>query len=118
MKLSSKPGDGEKLHSIASTRTPEPSAHRGNGALHCVSGCKKASVTPCGAPGCRGDEPFGVLLGTIMYSEKPVLRQLIDASEKYDVSAVGGTDMDMTYREIFSLLLAPLSGVFIAFSFE
>jgi hypothetical protein len=53
-----------------------------------------------------------------MYSEKPVLRQLIDASEKYDVSAVGGTDMDMTYREIFSLLLAPLSGVFIAFSFE
>ena len=38
-----------------------------------------------------GDEPFAVLLGDdIMMSEKPVLRQLIDAAEKYDCACVGG----------------------------
>lgn len=37
-----------------------------------------------------GDEPFAVLLGDdIMRSEKPVTRQLIDATEKYGASAVG-----------------------------
>ena len=37
-----------------------------------------------------GDEPFAVLLGDdIMYGEKPVTRQLIDAAEKYNASAVG-----------------------------
>ncbi len=38
-----------------------------------------------------GDEPFAVLLGDdIMMSDKPVLRQLIDAAEKYSCSCVGG----------------------------
>ena len=37
-----------------------------------------------------GDEPFAILLGDdVMHSEKPVLRQLMDAAEKYDCSAVG-----------------------------
>lgn len=37
-----------------------------------------------------GDEPFAVLLGDdIMRAEKPVIRQLIDASEKYSRSCVG-----------------------------
>ena len=37
-----------------------------------------------------GDEPFAVLLGDdIMMSEKPVLRQLIEVSEKYKSSVVG-----------------------------
>lgn len=38
-----------------------------------------------------GDEPFAVLLGDdIMMSETPVLKQLIDAAEKYSCSCVGG----------------------------
>ena len=38
-----------------------------------------------------GDEPFAVLLGDdIMMSEKPVLKQLIEAAEKYNCSCVGG----------------------------
>ena len=37
-----------------------------------------------------GDEPFAVLLGDdIMYGEKPVTKQLVDAAEKYKASAVG-----------------------------
>ncbi|MCL2663953.1 MAG: UTP--glucose-1-phosphate uridylyltransferase GalU [Oscillospiraceae bacterium] len=37
-----------------------------------------------------GDEPFAVLLGDdIMVGEKPVTKQLIDAAEKYNASAVG-----------------------------
>ena len=37
-----------------------------------------------------GDEPFAVLLGDdIMRADKPVIRQLIDASEKYNRSCVG-----------------------------
>jgi len=37
-----------------------------------------------------GDEPFAVLLGDdIMYGEVPVTKQLVDAAEKYDASAVG-----------------------------
>ena len=37
-----------------------------------------------------GDEPFAVLLGDdIMRAEKPVTRQLVEAAEKYDASAVG-----------------------------
>ena len=38
-----------------------------------------------------GDEPFAVLLGDdIMMSDTPVLKQLIDAAEKYDCPCVGG----------------------------
>jgi len=37
-----------------------------------------------------GDEPFAVLLGDdVMFSEKPVLGQLIGAAEKYECSVVG-----------------------------
>jgi len=37
-----------------------------------------------------GDEPFAVLLGDdIMRAQKPVLKQLIDAAEKYDASCMG-----------------------------
>ncbi|MCL2425286.1 MAG: UTP--glucose-1-phosphate uridylyltransferase GalU [Oscillospiraceae bacterium] len=37
-----------------------------------------------------GDEPFAVLLGDdIMVGETPVIKQLIDAAEKYNASAVG-----------------------------
>ena len=37
-----------------------------------------------------GDEPFAVLLGDdIMRARRPVIRQLMDAAEKYDASAVG-----------------------------
>ena len=37
-----------------------------------------------------GDEPFAVLLGEdIMRAEKPVTKQLVEAAEKYDASAVG-----------------------------
>jgi len=37
-----------------------------------------------------GDEPFAVLLGDdIMYGDIPVTKQLIDAAEKYNASAVG-----------------------------
>jgi len=37
-----------------------------------------------------GDEPFAVLLGDdIMVGQKPVTKQLIDAAEKYNASAVG-----------------------------
>ena len=37
-----------------------------------------------------GNEPFAVLLGDdIMLSEKPVLKQLVEAAEKYGASAVG-----------------------------
>ncbi|MEG0765786.1 MAG: sugar phosphate nucleotidyltransferase, partial [Pseudoflavonifractor sp.] len=37
-----------------------------------------------------GDEPFAVLLGDdIMRAQKPVMRQLIDAAEKYNACAVG-----------------------------
>ena len=42
------------------------------------------------AKGFVGNEPFAVLLGDdIMQSEKPVLRQLIDAAEAYEASAIG-----------------------------
>ena len=39
-----------------------------------------------------GDEPFAVLLGDdIMVGDVPVTKQLIDAAEKYDASAVGAS---------------------------
>ena len=42
------------------------------------------------ARGFVGNEPFAVLLGDdIMWSEKPVLRQLIDAAEKYEAAVLG-----------------------------
>lgn len=41
-----------------------------------------------------GDEPFAVLLGDdIMFGEKPVTKQLIDAAEKYKASAVGAQEV-------------------------
>jgi len=43
-----------------------------------------------------GDEPFAVLLGDdIMRSSKPVIRQLIDAAEKYHASAIGVQQVTM-----------------------
>ncbi len=43
-----------------------------------------------------GDEPFAVLLGDdIMRADKPVIRQLIDAAEKYHASAVGVQQVPM-----------------------
>lgn len=52
-----------------------------------------------------GDEGFAVLLGDdIMYSKKPVLGQLIDASEKYGCSAIGtrevGDDFIVKYSSL------------------
>lgn len=42
------------------------------------------------ARGFVGNEPFAVLLGDdIMQASKPVLRQLIDAAEKYEAAALG-----------------------------
>ena len=57
-----------------------------------------------------GDEPFAVLLGDdVMMAEKPVLKQMIEASEKYNASAVGtqlvGDDMISKYS---SLKVSPL----------
>ena len=57
-----------------------------------------------------GDEPFAVLLGDdVMMAEKPVLKQMIEASEKYNASAVGtqlvGDDMISRYS---SLKVSPL----------
>ena len=41
-----------------------------------------------------GNEPFAVLLGDdIMVGKKPVIRQLIDAAEKYHASAVGAQEV-------------------------
>jgi len=42
-----------------------------------------------------GDEPFAVLLGDdVMFGEVPVIKQLIDAAEKYNASAVGAQWVD------------------------
>jgi UTP--glucose-1-phosphate uridylyltransferase len=43
-----------------------------------------------------GNEPFGVLLGDdiMLCREKPVLRQLIDAAEKYSCSAIATREVD------------------------
>ena len=43
-----------------------------------------------------GDEPFGILLGDdiMLCRERPVLRQLIDAAEKYSCSAIATREVD------------------------
>lgn len=57
-----------------------------------------------------GDEPFAVLLGDdIMMSQKPVLKQLIDAAEKYDASAIGvQTVSDDAISRYSSVKVSPL----------
>jgi UTP--glucose-1-phosphate uridylyltransferase len=57
-----------------------------------------------------GDEPFGVLLGDdIMYSETPVLRQLIEAAEKFGLPAIATHEVDDEHVVKYSSLkLAPL----------
>lgn len=59
-----------------------------------------------------GDEPFAVLLGDdIMMSEVPVLKQLIDAAEKYGCSCVGGQEVsDQAIGAYSSTKLRPLEG--------
>lgn len=57
-----------------------------------------------------GDEPFAVLLGDdIMMSKVPVMKQLVDAAEKYSASAVG-TQMvaDEAISKYSSLKISPL----------
>ena len=57
-----------------------------------------------------GDEPFAILLGDdIMYSQKPVLLQLIDAAEKYGCSAIGARQVDDEHIVKYSSLkISPL----------
>ncbi|MGE4353284.1 MAG: UTP--glucose-1-phosphate uridylyltransferase GalU [Oscillospiraceae bacterium] len=57
-----------------------------------------------------GDEPFAILLGDdIMYAEKPVLKQLISAAEKYDCSAIGAREVDDEHIVKYSSLeISPL----------
>lgn len=59
-----------------------------------------------------GDEPFAVLLGDdIMISDVPVLKQLIDAAEKYGCSCVGGQYVsDEAIGAYSSTKLRPLGG--------
>lgn len=58
-----------------------------------------------------GDEPFGVLLGDdiMLCREKPVLRQLIDAAEKYSCSAIATREVDDEHVVKYSSLkISPL----------
>ena len=57
-----------------------------------------------------GDEPFAVLLGDdIMLSETPVLRQLVDAAEKYGCSAIAAREVDDAHIVKYSSLkISPL----------
>jgi len=57
-----------------------------------------------------GNEPFAVLLGDdVMFSEKPVLGQLIAAAEKYNCSAVGTQSVeDSAISKYSSLKVSPL----------
>ena len=57
-----------------------------------------------------GDEPFAVLLGDdIMLSETPVLRQLVDAAEKYGCSAIAARQVeDAQIVKYSSLKISPL----------
>lgn len=59
-----------------------------------------------------GDEPFAVLLGDdIMMAETPVLKQLVDAAEKYEASAVGTQRVaDSAISKYSSLKVSPLEG--------
>lgn len=58
-----------------------------------------------------GDEPFGILLGDdiMLCREKPVLRQLIDAAEKYSCSAIATREVDDEHVVKYSSLkISPL----------
>ena len=57
-----------------------------------------------------GNEPFAVMLGDdVMMSEKPVLRQLMDAAEKYDAAAIGTQRVsDDVISKYSSLKVSPL----------
>ncbi len=57
-----------------------------------------------------GDEPFAVLLGDdIMRAKTPVTKQLIDAAEKYDASAVGVQQVSLeAIAKYCSLKVEPL----------
>lgn len=57
-----------------------------------------------------GNEPFAVLLGDdIMLSETPVLRQLVDAAEKYGCSAIAAREVDDAHIVKYSSLqISPL----------
>ena len=57
-----------------------------------------------------GDEPFAVLLGDdIMLSDTPVLRQLVDAAEKYGCSAIATREVDDAHIVKYSSLqVSPL----------
>ena len=57
-----------------------------------------------------GNEPFAVLLGDdIMLSETPVLRQLVDAAEKYGCSAIAAREVeDEDIVKYSSLQISPL----------
>lgn len=60
-----------------------------------------------------GDEPFGVLLGDdiMLCHEEPVLRQLIEAAEKYSCSAIAMREVDDEHVVKYSSLkTSPLSG--------
>ena len=58
-----------------------------------------------------GDEPFGILLGDdiMLCHERPVLRQLIDAAEKYSCSAIATREVDDEHIVKYSSLkISPL----------
>ena len=57
-----------------------------------------------------GNEPFAVLLGDdIMLSETPVLKQLVQAAEKYECSAVAAREVDDAHIVKYSsLAISPL----------
>ncbi len=58
-----------------------------------------------------GDEAFGILLGDdiMLCHEKPVLRQLVDAAEKYSCSAIATREVDDEHVVKYSSLkLSPL----------
>ena len=69
---------------------------------HAVS-CARAFV---------GDEPFAVLYGDdVIFSEKPVCRQLIDAYEKYGRAVCGVKEVpDELVSKYCSLKMAPIEG--------
>ncbi len=59
-----------------------------------------------------GDEPFAVLLGDdIMRAQVPVMKQLVDAAERYEASVVGTQQVaDSAISRYSSLKVLPLEG--------
>ena len=59
-----------------------------------------------------GDEPFAVMLGDdIIMAEKPVLKQMIEASEKYNAASIGTQLVsDEMITKYSSLKVSPLEG--------